>query len=486
MPNEGDARTSLLRRVSGSAWLTIAILAASGLLVTWWLIDREPVATVPAAHQGVDDAPETDEASGPSSEPRTDSHSSVADVPTPEAVLADPQCRMVVGQRTASDTALVYLPLGEGAWFAVVNSFGVVFDGTLPFVPERPVVGKRPDGTILAGFSLEGEVQVVHDGSVIYEFDDVWSFDIADDGSSFFVVEPLAGDASRLVIHNLELREQHHFDLGTTITRTDRGLDYVLSYSDDLAEVTATPDGGERRVNGFYPVVGGKHREVVVEGLDTAGPRVVSLFESSRVSYHAQNEPDSGRGPSQRWTIFKVQWNFSRGSADGNVLWTHDLLAIGPLSIHLSEDLAMVLLSGPVSSFVLRTTDGRRIFSYPPRRMIARRPDGTSRVYPPRDREGRRKRMSGRFVGDRVFFHKWTEGEPEKTLVVDEFEPARDGSGFRMVAREVERTPDESDLSFSLRTELDPANPTSCTDHALLDRRLEIRDGRLTYQRDAG
>ena len=216
MPNEGNARTSLLRRVSGSAWLTIAILVAGGLLATWWLIDREPVATVTAGHQGVDDVSTTDEATGPSPEPRTDPHSLAAGVPTPDAVLADPQCRMVVGQRTASDTALVYLPLGEGAWFAVVNSFGVVFDGTLPFVPERPVVGKRPDGTILAGFSLEGEVQVVHDGSVIYEFDDVWGFDVADDGSSFFVVEPLAGDASRLVIHNLELREQHHFDLGTT------------------------------------------------------------------------------------------------------------------------------------------------------------------------------------------------------------------------------------------------------------------------------
>ena len=475
-----------MRRVPGNAWLTIAILAASGLLAIWWLVDREPVSTAPAADEGVGIISTTDDASRPAPEPRTDPRSLAAGVPTPAAVLADPQCRMVVGQRTASDTALVYLPFGAGAWFAVVNTFGVVFDGTLPFVPERPVVGKRSDGTILVGFSLEGEVQIVHDGSVIYEFDDAWNYDIADDGSSYFVVEPLAGDASRLVIHNLELREEHHFDLGTTITRTDRGLDYVLSYSDDLAEVTATPAGGERRVNRFYPVVGGEHREVVVEGLDTAGPRVVSLFESSGVSYHAHNEPDSGREPSQLWAIFKVQWDFSRGSADGNVLWTHDLLAIGPLSIHLSEDRAMVLLSGPVSSFVLRTTDGRRIFSYPPRRMIARRPDGTSRVYPPRDREGRRKRMSGRFVGDRVFFHKWTEGEPEETLVVDEFELARDGSGFRMVAREVERTPEESDLSFSLRTELDPANPTSCTDHALLDRRLEIRDGRLTYQRDAG
>lgn len=168
------------------------------------------------------------------------------------------------------------------------------------------------------------------------------------------------------------------------------------------------------------------------------------------------------------------------------MLWAHDLLAIGPLSIHLSEDRALVLLSGAVSSFVLRTTDGKRIFSYPPRRTIAVMPDGGSRVYPPRDEDGRRKRMSGRFVGNRLFFNKWTEGKPETTLVMDEFEVAPTGWSFRMVAREVKRMPDESDLHFSMRTELDPRNPTSCTDHAFLDHGLELRDGRLTYRRDAG
>ena len=215
MRNERGARTFLLRRVPGSAWLAAAILAAGGLLVTWWLVDGQGVSTVATSSPGASDVSTTDTVSDDASpEIQSTGHSQAVGAPTPEAVLADPQCRMVVGQRTASDTALVYLPLGDGAWFAVVNTFGVVFDGTLPFAPERPVVGKRPDGTILAGFGLEGEVQVVHDGGVIYEFDDVWRFDIADDGSSFFVVEPLAGDASRLVLHNLELREEHHFDLG--------------------------------------------------------------------------------------------------------------------------------------------------------------------------------------------------------------------------------------------------------------------------------
>lgn len=177
------ARTFRLRRVPGSAWLTIAILAAIGLLAAWWLVDGESNSDVAAETEGANGISTTDAvANDASPEVQVTGQTQVVGAPTPEAVLADPQCRMVVGQRTASDTALVYLPLGDGAWFAVVNTFGVVFDGALPFIPERPAIGKRPDGTILAGFGLEGEVQVVHDGSVIYEFDDVWSFGIAHDG----------------------------------------------------------------------------------------------------------------------------------------------------------------------------------------------------------------------------------------------------------------------------------------------------------------
>lgn len=473
-------------RVSGPVWLMVAIVVAVAMLV-WWVIADGSNGS-PASVGGEGREVVTTESSADDEVESSESRS-VAVVangtPTPHAVVADPKCRMVVGQRTESDIALVILPIGEGAWFALVDADGVEFDGTLTFVPEQLALGKRGDGTILAGFGFEGEVQIVHGGRVIYELDDAWEFDIANDGSSFFVVEPMAGEASRLVVRNLDLRQEHHFDLGTTIVRADTGLDYVFSYSDDLAEVAATPASGRGGVNRFYPAVGGEHREVIVEGADTAVPRIVSLFESSRTSYHVYNEAVSGLEPSQRWTIFKVQRDFGGGSANGNVLWTHDLVAIGPLSIHVSEDRALVLLSGAVSSFVLRTTDGKPVFSYPPRRMIARMPDGGSRVYPPRDEEGRRKRMSGRFVGNRAFFHKWIEGKPEEAMVVDEFEIAPDGGSLRMVAREVRRTPDDSDLRFSLRTELDPRNPTSCTDHAFLDHRLEIRDGRLTYRRDA-
>ena len=488
MPNEGDARTSLLRRVSGSAWLMIAILAATGLLVAWWLVGREPVAMVPAAHQGVDDVSATDEAPGPSPEPPTDPHSLAAGVPTPVAVLADPQCRMVVGQRTASDTALVYLPLGEGAWFAVVNSFGVVFDGTLHFVPERPVVGKRPDGTILAGFSLEGEVQVVHDGSVIYEFDDVWSFDIADDGSSFFVVEPLAGDASRLVIRNLDLREEHHFDLGAT-ARSDRGLEFDLSYSIDFAEVIVQPSHREGGTSRFYPVVGGDPREVSVERRDavptTPGirPSDTSIFASSVTSYHAHYMGPSLRGElAFRWKISKIEREFLAGAERRGESWARDVRFMF-LTMHLSPDGAWLVLSDVFTGVVvLDAADGETVFSYP--RERERRLElwrfGLRFVNP-------EERFLGRFVGDRLFVSRWLDDKPDEGWHVEVYELNRFAKDARRIRDfKVKQGADESEQTFAIRTTLDPDAASSCTDHAFLDRRLEIRERRLTYRADPG
>lgn len=480
--------------MSRPAWLTLAavvVIVIASLGILWFLGDPS---SGPAPKDGRDTSDDT--TSVPGGEPQTADAQPIAKPqvpvsPTADKVVADPDCRMVVGQRAVSDTALVVLPLGDGAWFALVDGDGIEFEGTLPFVPERPVLGRRADGTILAGFSFDDSLRIVHDGHVIYEFDNVWDFDIANNGSSFYVVEPLAGGASRLIVRNLDLRQEHHFDLGTTIARTDRGLSSSVSYSVEFAEVGVKPSLLRAGTNRFYPVTGGDPREVVVEHPDGMAPRVVSLFESSEVAYHAYSRHDAERTerglPGQEWMVVKVQRTFERGSESRTVVWAHDLLAIGPLTLQQSEDGNLLLLAGPVSAFVLGAADGQRVFSYPVRRLIGSM-GGKRFVDPPRDRNNRLRLMTSRFVGNRLFFYKWTEGKPGE-VVVEGVDLQLNGSrldGLRMVHREVERMPGESELDFAMRTLLDPRNPIPCTDHAILDRRLEVRDGRLTYQRDEG
>ena len=480
MRNERDARTFLLRRVPGNAWLTIAILAVIGLVVTWRLVNGEPVSTVTTGGQGASDAsPIEAKPADVSPAIQLNGQSRAADAPSPEAVIADPQCRVVVGQRTASDTALVYLPLGGGAWFAVVNTFGVVFDGTLPFMPERPRVGKRSDGTVLAGFSLGDEVQIIHDGSVIYQFDDVWSFGIADDGSSFFVVEPLAGNASRLVVHNLELREEHHFDLGTTITYTGRSMDFGMAYSVDLAEVIVQPSTGRGGASVFFPVVGGNPREVPVEHRPGTPFKDLSLFATSELSYHARNVTDEPRDRySLLWQIVKVEREFADGGEGSREVWQRDLQFLPTLTMQLSLDGAWLVLADPVAGIeVLHTADGERVLSYPERR------DDRMRLM----RYGSRfvnpaLRFRARFVGDELLVTQSVVGKPDEgwEVVAYKLDPVAKRARIVRVST-VEPDVDATQETFAIRTSLDPNAPASCTDHVLLDRRLAVSDGRLVY-----
>ena len=163
--------------ISGRAWLLAALLVAGALAIVAWLLTRPEWRDDPSPQ------PEVGAVEVPMEAEPARTHEGVANDPVSspvwvEEVISNPDCRLVVGQRSVSDTALVIVPFGEGAWFAVVDALGVVFDGTLPFLPARHVLGKRTDGTVLVGLELDGRLRIVHDGHSIFELDEAWRFDI--------------------------------------------------------------------------------------------------------------------------------------------------------------------------------------------------------------------------------------------------------------------------------------------------------------------
>lgn len=183
----------------------------------------------------------------------------------------------------AGDVALVVVPAEEGqspgARFAVVDERGTLFGGALPFRPNHVRLGRRADGGVVTAFAdlrLNSKVskprdareplRVYLDSGLVYQSEKAWDFDIADDGSSFFAVEPLAGEVSRLVIHNLDLGTETHHDLGAAWNPfTEAEGPYGASYSRDGREVTFWPPQERDGVLGdywFYPVDGGPPRVV--------------------------------------------------------------------------------------------------------------------------------------------------------------------------------------------------------------------------------
>ena len=326
----------------------IFLLALSATVVLVWLLmrterahDRTALPVDPGS------AVERADKTGGDVEP-TPSRGEVDATPSPADVVGHPDCRMALGDGFASDAAVVVVPASDGAWYAVVDDDGVVFDGTLSFLPDRLVFGERPGGSMLAGFGRDGKVRILQDGGLIYAFDDAWDFDIAGDGSSFYAVEPLAG-AARLVVHNLDLGEEHHYELDDSLAPTGSGRNFGTSYSADFGEVIVSSlqggawSPGTRAaehlaaggiefsiapmssvgVQRFFDAAGGPPRTVVVEGAARGlfVPSVSAVFASSETAYDVRFEDGAG------WRVTKVHREYG---PDGRVSrtrksWSRDV-----------------------------------------------------------------------------------------------------------------------------------------------------------------
>ena len=115
------------------------------------------------------------------------------------------------------------------------------------------------------------------------------SADVAD-GSSFYVMEPMAGGVSQLVIRNLDLGLEIHHDLGNLQTASD-GYAGLARYSVDGSEVVFQPGalffGGDRAV-GFFPTDGSEPRQLRTSVQES----VVAKFVSSNEGYFALRRGD--------------------------------------------------------------------------------------------------------------------------------------------------------------------------------------------------
>ena len=186
---------------------------------------------------------------------------------------------MLSGRGRAASTAIVVVPSSAGARFEVLDGNGTVFGDALPFVPHRLYVGRRGDGSVVAGVGdlrlnsrvyrepdTPEPVRIYVGGQVAYETSKAWNFGVAGDGSSFWVHEPMAGAASRLLVRNLDLGNETHFDLDTyyaPASAYDPG--YVARYATGTGEIVFENGGDHGRgLYRFYSVAGEEVRAIRV------------------------------------------------------------------------------------------------------------------------------------------------------------------------------------------------------------------------------
>ena len=250
----------------------------------------------------------------------------------PREVLGNLACTMMAGRGASSGTAVVVVASATDARFSVVDGGGSLVADTLPFRPHHFRLGRQQDGTPVVGFgdlrsnskqfrpvASPEPVRVYVGEQVAYDSDKAWDFLVAHDGSSFAVHEPLAGGASRLVVHDLELGTERNFDLGKRMTPVNAyERDHMIYYTLDAREIMFQSARGDAMGIGtywFFPVNEGPVQRVAVE--DDFG----AVLISRREGYFAHRRED--RLPDGAWGITRRTFDATNATTD--VAWSRML-----------------------------------------------------------------------------------------------------------------------------------------------------------------
>ena len=274
-------------------------------------------------------------------------HSKQAEL-TPDEVIDkfDMLCNLKRGAGSASELGIVTIAESgapdPATRFSVLDRTGALNKGELPFIPFQSKLGKRPYGEVITGFgginarpgytllSPEGErLQIFFGDRLVHDREHVWLFDVATDGSSFFVIEPLGSEnASRVAISNLNQGTEIHHYIDTLLEDSDGTLAYLAAYTADSEEVYLQPASASTTGIGVHYFFSAKEevppRKVLVpdRGLDD-----LVVFTSSEEGYYFFDSAHS----TDSLHIMKARFDWSTGLFD--TVWHQE----GPVGTNASR-----------------------------------------------------------------------------------------------------------------------------------------------------
>ena len=294
---------------------------------------------------------------------------------TPDQVILNVECRMLAGKGAARDVAVVTMPTAGGAEFVVLDNAGIRTRGQLDFWPNHTRIGRRSDGSVVFGFGAlrrnsgvfrppdsDEPVRIYHDDHVVYETNKAWDFDVAPDGTTFFLHQPSPGGHSRLVVNNIVRGTQVEHELGSKLTPVSAfSSEHAAQYSKEGSEIVFIPshaDAMGRGIYYFYPVGEGRTRRITVEG------HWAALLTSSETGYFVDWPEDlSAEESGDVWQVTKRRLG---PSSDEIVdLWSRRIRVewFGGL-LSLSQNGRWLGFSG-WDYKVLDTATGDTVFSFP-------------------------------------------------------------------------------------------------------------------------
>ncbi len=276
--------------------------------------------------------------------------------------IGEAGCRMLIRSPRAQSMVLMSVPTSTGSRFVLLDDERIVAEGQLPFIPRRMSLGFPEFASPLIAFSVPSvdtevrhQLRVFRGSGEIFSAESVWDYGLAKDGSSYFVVEPVSVDSTRLRLRNFKQGSEKHFDLDQMYAADSEGQPpYHAAYSHGETEIQFTPSAQDlNRRYAFFPVGSGERRRVMVE-LQSKNSQV--LFASSNMLYMATITQDRMYAEIIKYSApVGAPWKLAEE-------WTTRLQAsayTGRLS--LAEQGELLVVHGDAEPSILRTSNGELI-----------------------------------------------------------------------------------------------------------------------------
>lgn len=254
----------------------------------------------------------------------------------PEHVLGRSDCSLRSGSAPNSELATVALPNEEKSSIAILDHTGIIASYDVPYSATHTELGKREDGLVVLGVygrsreSSNGNsklwlrpLSVFLDEHVTFSTSSALNFDVASDGSSFFVREDTDGLTSTLLIRNLDRSSELHTDISPVLDEMSTYSRYLsMHYSHDDSEIIINPvtiKAGEFQISKPKIIWFVKVADGTLERLEFVRYRH-AIMKSSTDGYFVDQVNGSGGDVKEfRWEISRLK--FSSPSSHPKVVW---------------------------------------------------------------------------------------------------------------------------------------------------------------------
>ena len=304
-----------------------------------------------------------------------------------DEVFDNPDCMFRPGGGAAHGTAAVVVPdESGGSRFKVLDVHGTLFEGELPFNPNKAYLGRAADQSMVAAFGdirlnskkfrerdTPEPVRVYRDGRLEYETPKARQFAVTSNGSAFVTLEPEADKTHVLKIRRFDPHLEREYSLGKLSLNMGNHVLYTVGFSNDWQDVKLSSSRWGKPLY-FYPVDPASKAVAFWEGDSDKRQSSASIIPNRFLGYHKGWDRSDADSDWPRLRFWKETYEWVDGKRQTKTHWSTKFYTRNPGYAFLTHGGRYYIHRGEVVR-VLNADTGELVFAYPTATTLAEAPE---------------------------------------------------------------------------------------------------------------